>query len=146
VAVIVADTSALLALIDRDDKDHNAVRTLYTEQPGAWILPWAILPEVDYLAGRKLGSAASRAWMMNLAAGAFTVEWGSEADLVRAQALATTYAALEMGLVDAVVMATAERLQADIATLDLRHFAAVTLKHSARLLPRDLAPRARVRR
>jgi predicted nucleic acid-binding protein len=46
---------------------------------------------------------------------------------------------LELGLVDAVVVATAERLKAEaIATLDLRHFGAVAIKGNPRLLPRDL--------
>jgi predicted nucleic acid-binding protein len=44
-----------------------------------------------------------------------------------------------MGLVDAVVMATAIRVKATaIATLDLRHFAAVTIPGRPKLLPRDL--------
>jgi hypothetical protein len=43
-------------------------------------------------------------------------------------------------------MAVAERLAADIATLDLRHFSVVRLKHSPRLLPRDLAAPPRPRR
>jgi uncharacterized protein len=145
VAVVVVDTGAVLALIDRDDKDHEAVRALYTERADAWVLPWAILPEVDYLADKKLGAVASAAWLENLAAGAFVVEWGRDADLVRAQALARKYASLSMGLVDAVVMATAERLRADIATLDLRHFGAVKLKHAVRLFPRDLDAPAAVR-
>jgi hypothetical protein len=41
--------------------------------------------------------------------------------------------------VDALVLAMAERLRAEaIATLDLRHFGAVRLPRSLRLLPRDL--------
>ena len=45
---------------------------------------------------------------------------------------------LRLGLVDAVVMAIAERLRAEaIATLDLRHFGAVKIAGSPRLLPRD---------
>jgi hypothetical protein len=48
------------------------------------------------------------------------------------------YRSLRPGLVDAIVIATAERLKADaIATLDLRHFGAVSIKGSPRLLPRD---------
>jgi hypothetical protein len=44
-----------------------------------------------------------------------------------------------MGLVDAVVMVTAARLKARaIATLDLRHFGAVSLPGHPRLIPRDL--------
>jgi hypothetical protein len=41
--------------------------------------------------------------------------------------------------VDAVVIATATRLEARaIATLDLRHFGAITIPGNPRLLPRDL--------
>jgi hypothetical protein len=41
-------------------------------------------------------------------------------------------------------MVTAQRLQADIATLDLRDFGSVRLKHEPRLIPRDVAaPRRR---
>jgi predicted nucleic acid-binding protein len=143
VAAIVADTSAVLALMDRGDKDHPALRMLYEERAADWILPWAILPEVDYVAGKKLGFAASQSWIDNLAAGAMHVEWGKGADLLRAQKLCAAYASLEIGLVDAVVMSVAERLRADIATLDLRHFAAVRLVHTPRLLPRDVHMPAR---
>lgn len=46
-------------------------------------------------------------------------------------------------MVDAVVMATAERLRAGrIATLDLRHFEAVKLRGVAKVLPRDACTRA----
>lgn len=138
VAVVVADTSAVLALMDRNDKDHRRIRALYEERADEWALPWAILPEVDYLASKKLGADASQSWIDNLAVGTLRVEWGRDADLVRAQKLASTYAGLGVGLVDAVVMAVAERLRADIATLDLRHFAAVRLAHAPRLLPRDV--------
>jgi hypothetical protein len=51
----------------------------------------------------------------------------------------TRHKALRLGLVDSVVMAIAERQRAAaIATIDLRHFGAVTLRGKARLLPRDL--------
>jgi uncharacterized protein len=140
-AVVVADTGAIVALLDRDDEHHREVRDLYAADPDAWLLPWAILPEVDYLVGRELGPAAGRAWIADLAAGEFEIEWGSAADVAAARAIEGRYPALSMGLVDAVVMATAERLRADIATLDLRHFGAVRLAHAPRLLPRDAAPR-----
>jgi len=45
---------------------------------------------------------------------------------------------LRIGLVDGLVIALAERLEAEaIATLDLRHFAAIAIKGNPRLLPRD---------
>jgi len=145
--VVVADTGAVLALLDADDEHHDHIRALYAAEPDAWVLPWAVLPEVDYLVGRTLGSAAESAWLDDLAAGAFEIEWGSPRDIAAARTIESRYAALAIGLVDAVVMATAERLRADIATVDLRHFGAVRLAHSPKLLPRDVArSRRRLRR
>lgn len=135
--MIVADTGAVLALLDKNERQHAAVRALYEDEPNAWLLPWAILPEVDYLVATELGHYAERVWLEDVASGAFAIEWGRDDDLAAAQAIARKYEALQMGLVDAVVMAMAERLTADIATLDLRHFGAVRLKHRPRLLPRD---------
>jgi predicted nucleic acid-binding protein len=136
--VIVADTGAILALLDKGDRHHAAVRELYEERPGEWILPWAILPEVDYLIAAELGARAQEAFLEDIADGAFAVEYGRHADVARAQAIGRKYRSLNLGLVDAVVMATAERLHADsIATLDLRHFGAVKMIGSPRLLPRD---------
>ena len=137
--MIVADTGVVLALFDRKDAHHADVRALFAADPDAWLLPWAILPEVDYLVTTRLGQRAQRLWLTDLADGAFAIEWGTAADLTLAEALTRRYASLEMGLVDAVVMTVAERLGADIATVDLRHFGAVSLTHAPRLLPRDAA-------
>lgn len=135
--MLVADTGAVLALFDRREPHHAALRELFDVNAGAWLLPWAILAEVDYLVATRLGERAQQLWLADLADGSLAVEWGREDDLARAHALIQRYASLEMGLVDAIVMVTAERLEADIATLDLRHFGAVRLKHAPRLLPRD---------
>ncbi len=136
--MIVADTGAILGLLDRDDRHHGRLRRLYEENPDAWILPWAILPEVDYLAATHIGARAQELWLADLAAGAFAVEWGREGDLAAAERLCRRHKALRLGLVDAVVIAVAERLRADaIATLDTRHFGAVPIKGAPSLLPRD---------
>jgi uncharacterized protein len=124
--VIVADTGAILALLDKGDRHHAALREIFEERPDQWLLPWAILPEVDYLAGSELGVRAQEAFN------------GRQEDLFRARAIGRKYRALRLGLVDTVVMAVAERIRADaIATLDLRHFGAVEIAGSPRLLPRD---------
>ncbi len=137
--MILADTGAVLALIDADDRHHATLRDLFQQEPRSWVLPWAVLPEVDYLASARIGAPAAAAFVADLAAGSFAVEWGVDSDLPRAHQLTRQYAALKLGLVDAVVLAMAERLRAEaIATLDLRHFGAVRLPRSTRLLPRDL--------
>jgi len=137
--VIVADTGAILALITEDDRHHRTLVELFRGDPGAWVLPWATLPEIDYIVGSRLGGEVAGAFRRDLAKGLFSVEWGELADLARAHELCDAYRDLELGLVDGVVMATAERLGADaIATLDLRDFGPVELEGSPRLLPRDL--------
>jgi hypothetical protein len=134
--VIVADTSAIVALIDRDDRHHAALGDAFR---AAWVLPWAILPEVDHIVATRLGQAAAVAFRADVASGGFSVEWHGDEDLQRAVELDAAYTDLRLGFVDAVVMATAERLEASaIATLDLRDFAPVSLRGAPALLPRDL--------
>ena len=119
-------------------EDHATVRELYEDRPDQWLLPWAILPEVDYLVTSELGARAQEAFLTDVAEGSFAVEYGKQEDVVRAHAIGRKYRALGLGLVDAVVIAIAERVRAEaIATLDIRHFGAVKIAGSPRLLPRD---------
>ncbi len=137
--MIIADTGAIVALIDSDDQHHTALLALFDEDPVRWLLPWAILPEVDYLVSKYIGTRAEGAFVSDLSNGLFQIEWGSAEDVRRADELNQQYRDLKLGLVDSVVMAIAERTRADaIATLDERHFGAVALRGSPRLLPRDL--------
>jgi len=141
--VIVADTGGILALLDRNDRHHAAVRLLFEREGGRWILPWAILPEVDYLANRNLGPDVARSFAEDVRDGQFRLDANASRDLPRAVALLERYRDLHIGLVDAVVMAQAERHRADaIVTLDARHFRAVrlSLPKPARLLPLDETP------
>jgi len=136
--VIVADTGAILALLDADDRHHATLRALFERDRRAWLLPWAVLPEVDYLALTQLGRAVEQAFLDDVADGAFAIDWGVVRDLERSRELDRRYRSLELGLVDTIIMAVAERREAEaIATLDERHFGAVTLRGKPRLLPRD---------
>ena len=137
--MIIADTGAVIALVDADDRHHESVRQLFEQNPDEWVLPWAILPEVDYLLATRVGERAQSAFLDDLAAGAFAVEWGDQADVQRANSLCDQYADLKMGLVDGVVIGVAERLEATaIATFDLRHFGVVVIEGRPLLFPRDL--------
>lgn len=137
--MIVADTGAVIALVDADDSHHESIRQLFEQNPDEWVLPWAILPEVDYLLATRVGARAQSAFLDDLAAGAFAVEWGDQADVQRANSLCDQYADLKMGLVDGVVIGVAERLEATaIATFDLRHFGVVVIEGRPLLFPRDL--------
>jgi predicted nucleic acid-binding protein len=138
--VIIADTGGILALLDRDDRHHANVRGLFERDGGRWILPWAILPEVDYLADRRLGPDVARAFAEDVRDGLFRLDANASKDLPRATALLERYRDLRLGLVDAVVMAQIERHKAEaVVTLDTRHFRAVRLNlpRPVRLYPLD---------
>jgi predicted nucleic acid-binding protein len=137
--VIVADTGAVVALLDRRDRHHAVLRALFEEAPDQWVLPWAILPEVDYLAGSQLGPNVRDGFFKDVAEGLYQVEIVTHKDLVAAERLHARHRALSLGLVDACVMAVTERVRARaVATLDIRHFGAVALRGAPKLLPRDL--------
>ncbi len=137
--MIVADTGAVIALIDADDRHHGVLHTAFSADPDLWVLPWAILPEVDYLLAAHVGQDIEELFVEDLATGAWQIEWGARADLARAHEIVSRHRSLRLGLVDAIVMAVAERLEAEaIATLDVRDFAAVQIRGTPRLLPRDL--------
>jgi uncharacterized protein len=141
--MIVADTSALSALIDSDDRHHASVRSLYEKSAEEWLLPWAVFPAVDYLVGAHVGPRAQEAFVAEIVDGSLRIEWGEPSDLARAADLCRTYRSMRLGLVDGVVdgvvVALAERLRARaIATLDMRHFGAIAIRGRPRLLPRDV--------
>lgn len=136
--IVVADSSAMFALLDTGDQNHRRVANAYEKHEAGWLIPSATLPEIDYLLSVRLGVASANDWFHDLTSGAFIIVWNEPHDLHAAWKLHRQYASLNLGLVDALVMATAERLHADaIATLDLRHFGAVRLAGGPRLLPRD---------
>jgi uncharacterized protein len=109
------------------------------KRPGRVAIAVSHSAEVDYMLGRHVGAAAELAFLHDVAEARYSIERGNAGDLIRAKQLAERYKALEFGLVDAVVMAIAERLEADaIATLDVRHFGAVKLRNTPALWPRDL--------
>lgn len=77
------------------------------------------LPEVDYLLSAHVSERAEERFVADLASGAWAIEWGDPADLLRAEEIGR-HRALHLRLVDSVVMAVAERRKAGtIAKLDL---------------------------
>jgi predicted nucleic acid-binding protein len=137
--MIVADTGAVIALIDRHERNHRTLKELYERTAHEWVLPWAILPEIDYLLATHVSAKAQDAFLEDLAEGGFSVAWGEDRDAAEAYRLLRAHRATRMGLVDAIVIVTAIRLKARaIATLDLRHFGTIAIPTAPALFPRDL--------
>ncbi|MCP3961551.1 MAG: PIN domain-containing protein [bacterium] len=137
---VVADTGGLYALFDADDRHHAAARATIDREPGPIIVPAGILGEIDYLLREFLGIDAELSFLENLISGAFTLETSTAEDLVRVRGLIDQYRDLDLGLADASVIATAERLGIQrILTVDERDFRVVRPKNGQpfTLLPAD---------
>jgi len=137
---IVADAGAVYALYDRKDRHSAAVRRAFHRERGIVVIPAAILGELDYLLRAHLGIAAELDFIEGLVSGDFTLENLAAEDLARCQELITQYRDLDLGLADAAVIATAERLGIDrILTVDERDFRVVRSKRGRPfvLLPAD---------
>jgi uncharacterized protein len=122
----IADSGGLYGLYNRRDRHHRALRAAIVHEPGAILVPAAILSEVDYLIGAKLGIQAELDFLDDILAGAFTLEPFTLADLRRSRELVDQYRTLDLGLADAAVIAAAERVGTRrILTVDERHFRVV---------------------
>ncbi len=123
---LIADSGAVYALYDARDRHHSAVARVVGDEHGSIIVPTAILAEIDYLLRFRLGSRALFRFLEGISAGGFSLEPFTSQDLASCQSLLRTYADLNLGLADASVVATAERLGIRrVLTVDERHFRVV---------------------
>ncbi len=136
--MIIADTGGLLALLDKPSDDHAAVHKFFKSSQTPWIVPWAVLPELDYMARKLIGTQSAIKFLKDAKNGVFVIDSNVESDLPQALELLNRNPSL--GLVDAVVMAQAERYRAaTIVTTDVRDFNPwrLTLNRHIKLVPID---------
>lgn len=132
--MLIIDAGPLIAASSRRDRDHERCATLLSESPALLVVPALVVTEVAYHLGTRLGPRAERAFAASIRAGELDVEPVEQVDWVRIEDLMAEYEDLELGLVDASVVAACERLQATrLATLDRRHFSVVRPRHCAAL-------------
>jgi uncharacterized protein len=133
---VLLDTGILYAYYDRSDAWHQRALRLVRSEEAGLIVPSPVIPEVDHLLGERLGAKARGVFYRGLAEGYYFV-----ADLPREQysrvgELNRRFSELELGFVDAAVVAIAEALGLPrIATTDLRDFAPMARALSLELLP-----------
>ncbi len=137
---VVADTGAIYALYDADDSHHAAVVASLQRERGPVVVPMAILGELDYLLREFLGIDAELDFLDSLVSGGFVLEPVTKSDLERCREILERYRDLDPGLVDAAVIATAERLRTRrILTVDERDFRTILDRGGKpfQLLPAD---------
>ncbi len=127
---LILDTGPLLAALDAADPDHARCATLFTEATEDLVVPMLVLAELDYWCAARLPAHAWLTFLDDLLAGVYRPEPPTTVDLARARELQGAHRDLALGVVDATVVALAERLREPrIATLDHRHFATVRPAH-----------------
>ena len=128
---VVVDTGVLFAAADRRDRDHQVcVALLDAHSSDDLVLPVPVAVEAAWLIEHRLGPEVEAAFVTSLVAGDFTLCDLEAGDWSRVAELLGRYVDLRLGLVDASVIALAERLSIDtIATLNHRDFAVVRPQH-----------------
>ena len=136
---LICDTGGIYALYDADDIPHIAVRAVV--EAGPLYLPSILLAELDDLLTTRLGPDAELDFLEGLSDGADVLIHPTVEDLVRCRKLIVQYRDLSLGLADASVVATAERLGIPrLLTVDERHFRVIQPRSFSHfvLLPADM--------
>jgi Predicted nucleic acid-binding protein, contains PIN domain len=127
---LILDTGPLLASLDAADPDHRRCAALVTDSSEDLLVPALVLGELDYWCAERLSIDAWLTFLEDVEAGAYRIEAPSMADLERCRELQDRYRDLKLGVVDASVIALAERFdEPKVATLDERHFRVVRPRH-----------------
>lgn len=130
-AALICDTGALLDYLVQDSPDHLLFREAIDSARTRYV-PALVLAELDYFL--RAERDAMNAFMADLTRGAFTYAAPDPVELARAMEIDRSFGDLRLGLVDASVVALAERVDLRrVATRDVRHFTAVRLRDGSAL-------------
>jgi predicted nucleic acid-binding protein len=121
---ILVDTAPVVAAIHKNDSAHAMAKTAMRQLRRRAVLPSPVIVEADYLIRSRVGASAARAFLESIAKGAHEVAYMTAGLMRRATELDAKYADLNLGFVDASVMAIAERHELPIFTFDFRDFRA----------------------
>jgi predicted nucleic acid-binding protein len=130
---LVLDTGPIVAALNAEDPDHVRCAALLADADDL-LIPTPVLVEVDYWLIKLGGTQVWADFVADIVRGAYRVADPTVADLARAAELESAYKDLDLGLVDASIIALCERLdQTCLATLDRRHFSVVRPSHCSHL-------------
>lgn len=136
--MLVLDTSVIYAAADRRDAAHERCLRLLAETDERLAAPAPTLPELDYLFRHRGVPEGTARILSDIVRGSLALLDPTHDDLHRASQVLEDYADLDVGFVDAAVLAIVERLdEPKLATLDRRHFTAMRPRHieALELLP-----------
>ncbi|MGD0833254.1 MAG: PIN domain-containing protein [Candidatus Dormibacteria bacterium] len=130
---LILDTGPIVAALNAADANHRRCAALLGGGDDL-VVPGPVLVEVDHWLIKLGGPRAWADFVADVTGGAYRVVHPTEADLVRATELERDDAELDLGFVDASIVALCERLgETRLATLDRRVFSVVRPRHCRQL-------------
>jgi len=133
---VLLDTGIVYAYYDRSDRWHDRARALVQGEQGGLILPGPVVPEVDHLLGQRLGAKSRLTFYGGIVEGYYLIADLPKESYARVAELNRRFDELDLGFVDAAIVALAETLGLTrIATADRRHFEPLARALSLELLP-----------
>lgn len=126
---VIADTGAVYALLDENDKWHNSCKRSFFDLNLELILPVTTIPEICYLANKYLGQKVENAFIESILNGEFRIEELKIDDYKISLYYLKKYSDLNIGFIDSTIISIAKRLQIyDLFTIDKRHFSQIKTK------------------
>jgi len=123
---IVLDTSAVIGLMDKNYRKHTLLKKIFTEKENVFILPSTTIGEICYMLNSRFGSKIELVFLQEIIKSSFQLELLKDIDIIRSIEILKKYDTLNIGYVDASIIAVAERLKVNkILTLDRKHFEVV---------------------
>ncbi len=121
---VVADSAPLIAAANARDEFHRLARSLVRAAGRDLIIPDPVLVEVDWMIRDRGGAAPARLFLAAVVSGSYQRAILSPSVLAKAAEIDERHSALDLGLVDASVMAVADATDSVILTFDFAHFRA----------------------
>jgi len=135
---IIVDTGILYALADVDDAWHEPSKNFVQNILDILIVPITVIPEICYLLNSNLGQEAEKKFLTAIIQEELKIESMKNEDFRRVWQLLDTYSNINIGFVDASLIAIAERLKITrILTTDRKHFSIIRPRHCSAF---DLLP------
>ena len=126
---VILDTSAIFATADKSDNHYKEMVNFHSKNTDILIVPSTVIPEAVYLLNKRIGYDAELAFLNSLSEGEMQIEQFNENELERVLEILQKYNDLNIGFVDASIVAIAERLNINqLCTFDRNHFSAVRFK------------------
>lgn len=133
---VLLDTGILYAYYDRSDAWHKRALGVLRARDEGLVVPSPVVPEVDHLLGVRLGAKARRVFYEGLSGGHYYVADLPRDRYSRVAELNEQFGELELGFVDAAIVAISESLGVSrIATTDRRDFEPLARSLGLQLLP-----------